>query len=186
MLSQSQISMVSELVSKLTNISNSKFKYTNKDVLDVPTISYDLRGKTAGTANITHNIVTFNKILIEENFQQFISDTIPHEVAHIVTSHFFGRQRRPHGDQWKYVMKHVYHVNPKRCHNLDTTNSISRHYQRYEYSCKCQTVHNLTKIRHNRIIKGTAGYHCKICNTYLKFTGNMMTPATLEAQKKDK
>ena len=38
----------------------------------------------------------------------------------------------------------------------------------FHYHCACDTGHNLTRIRHNRILRGIT-YKCKVCKTPIKY-----------------
>ena len=78
-----------------------------------PVISYNVRGTTAGKAFYTRWIVDFNPVLLAENVEEFLEDTVPHEVAHLATELIyphahrggFGTKRRPHGSEWKSIMR---------------------------------------------------------------------------------
>jgi SprT protein len=85
-------------------------------------ISFDLGGQTAGMAWWNSNgkfRIQFNPYLLEENFVDFINDTVPHEVAHLIANEFF-KEMWPkgcdHGSLWKFVMV-KFGKNPERCHN---------------------------------------------------------------------
>lgn len=71
---------------------------------------------TAGYAfYLPVNIVRFSAELMHEHTQNFIDDTIPHEVAHIVANNVFGA--KGHGAAWKRVMLAL-GVNPTRLHSM--------------------------------------------------------------------
>src|SRR3546814_13813805 len=46
----------------------------------MPSCSFDLRGTTAGKAHMAKYHVQLNSVLYQENIQDFLEDTIPHEV----------------------------------------------------------------------------------------------------------
>lgn len=99
MLTIDKKKQVQKLVESLIDLSNNTFVETeNKESLEYSTISYKLKGKTAGIAFSSRNLIKFNEVLITENFEQFINNIIPHEVAHIVADHFFNYQKHHHGN----------------------------------------------------------------------------------------
>lgn len=122
----------------------------------MPRIGYDLRGLTAANANATHWQLNFNYVLCTENWQDTITDTIPHEVAHLIDLGYlqkgvqrriiFGRSGRPrrekrsvHGDSWASVMRVFGIANPKRCHTYNVANALQRvvERKRFTYRCAC-------------------------------------------------
>lgn len=132
---------------------------------NLPKISFNQRGKTAGTAYLELWEIRLNPILLSENSDAFINEVIPHEYAHLLTFALFGRVQ-PHGKQWQMMMEQVMQLPAKRTHQFATENSQTRQYQRFTYECSCQT-HSLTSIRHNRLQSGKAEYHCRKCGALL-------------------
>ena len=133
--------------------------------MNYPTVSFRLRGKTAGTANYGKQEIRYNAVLLEENGDNFLGRTVPHEVAHLVTRQKYGNRASAHGYEWKSVMR-AFGLNPTRCHSYDVSNSTVKTVKRgFEYKCSCRT-YDLTVIRHKRIMKG-AKYTCRSCKTTL-------------------
>jgi SprT protein len=130
--------------------------------LSQPVISFKLTGRTAGKANYMKNLIKYNAILLEENGDDFLKRTVPHEVAHIVARNKSTYRIKPHGYEWKQVMKD-FGLGAKRCHSYDTTNSRAKRSvsKDFKYKCACKVYH-LTIIRHRRIQKG-AMYTCRTC-----------------------
>lgn len=87
-------------------------------ILRVPippiTVDFTLEGSTAGIAFGGHRI-SYNWNLLEDNEKLFLSETVPHEVAHIVVHHKYRdhvrnpqtgeKAIRDHGQTWKEVMR---------------------------------------------------------------------------------
>lgn len=185
MLTINQQNQVQSLVESLIDKCNSILVETeNKESLEYSTVSYNLKGKTAGIAIYGRNIIKLNKVLITENFEYFLADTIPHEVAHIVTAHFFGYQKRHHGKVWKFIMQNIFGIKASRCHDLDTSNSIGRNVKKFEYKCECQKQ-LISAIKHNKIIKGE-NHICIKCKSIVTFTGYQTDTKTIMAQHKNK
>ena len=120
-----------------------------------PNIRYDLRGTTAGTATYGTWTVNFNAVLLAENFEAMLADTVPHEMAHLITDQVYPEahrrtgemtrtrngvwrrsKRSPHGEEWKSVMR-VLGCEPSRTHSFDTTNARVRERTSYAYKCNC-------------------------------------------------
>jgi SprT protein len=138
-------------------------------ILALGEIRYDLQGTAAGMVMFPHNrqaIIRFNPLLLEHNRQDFISQTVAHEVAHLVARTLYGKSIRPHGREWQAVM-HFFGVEPQRCHDYATEHLSVRKMRRFPYVCGCQT-HQLSTIRHNRIQKGQ-DYCCRRCGEALRY-----------------
>nr|WP_239990380.1 SprT family zinc-dependent metalloprotease [Ignatzschineria cameli] len=132
-----------------------------------PKISFHLRGKSAGTAHLQRWELRFNPILLAENGQAFIDEVVPHEYAHLLVYALFG-DVSPHGPEWRMMMEEILEVSAHRTHQFSTENSRTREYRKFSYRCQCQT-HQLSTIRHNRLLRGEAQYHCKKCGSPLEF-----------------
>ncbi len=131
-------------------------------------IRFDLRGKTAGMVGFPPGrkpYIRYNPELLLHNREQFLSQTLPHEVAHLVARRIFGTNIRPHGHEWKQVME-FFGADPVRCHNYELRDSPTRKIRRFTYSCGCRQ-HQLTTIRHNRVLKGQT-YLCRQCGESLR------------------
>lgn len=137
-----------------------------------PTIGFDLSGTTAGKAYWTKNHVQLNAVLYVENVQDFLVNTIPHELAHLIARQVYGRAIKPHGKEWQSVMRSL-GVEPSRTHDYDVTNA--RTVTTYPYLCKCST-HAITKtrLRHARAGK----LRCNKCLAILRPAGVTETPRT--------
>jgi SprT protein len=83
--------------------------------LPYPEISFQLKGTYAGKAFGRRWLIKYNYPLLEENFEDFVNITVPHETAHLVEFKLFGKAG--HKDNWKRIMKDFGIQNPKRCHN---------------------------------------------------------------------
>lgn len=87
-------------------------------------VTYDLGGKTAGTAcreDSGRFHIQYNPMIMVENLQEFLNDTVPHEVAHLIADEFF-KEMWPkgvdHSSLWKFVMI-KFGKNPQRCHDYE-------------------------------------------------------------------
>lgn len=134
--------------------------------LPYPTLRFDLRGMTAGQAYSGRNLIRLNPLLLHENGEAFLQQTVPHEVAHLVADKLFGPGIRPHGREWQSVMA-VLDASSERCHRFDTSRAAAYRQRRFSYACGCTRLHELSATRHNRIQRGAA-YLCRRCGKKLR------------------
>lgn len=134
--------------------------------LKMPGIRYTLRGKTAGRAWPQKWEISLNPRLAELNGDRFVMETVTHEIAHLI-AHRLNPKDRPHGCTWEAVMLAL-GQNPKRLHDYDVSGiaGIRRPQPRYAYACDCRG-HQITAIRHNRILRG-AQYRCMYCRGIIR------------------
>ena len=86
----------------LVNELNEKAKQIWGRELKPISIEYKEKGKVAGLAQYQKNNVSFNWQLLENNFDFFIKDTCPHEVAHLICNQIY-RKQIGHGIEWKLL-----------------------------------------------------------------------------------
>lgn len=127
-----------------------------------PKILFNKRGTAAGTAYYYENEIRFNMVMLIENMEEFVRQTVVHEICHILDYQLFGETSH-HGRNWQDLMIH-FGLQPKRCHSY-STDSV-RSYGGL-YMCDCQE-YKLSKIRHNKQKSGKASYHCKKCGEPLE------------------
>ena len=131
--------------------------------LNQPEIAFNQRGKIAGAALLTKNLVRYNPKLLQENQQVFFDEVIPHEICHIAIFQLFGKVQ-PHGKEWKTLMQQVFNLEGKATHRLDVTSVQG---QIFNYQCQC-SQHQLTIRRHNKAQKGSQ-YICRSCGSQLLY-----------------
>jgi len=135
-------------------------------------IDFSLRGRCAGQAIVERKGATCLRInlqLLRENRDDYLSQTIPHEVSHLVVNWQARKKRlkpRPHGIEWQSVMRDCFGLEAKRCHSYQTTPArvVPRPFL---YACRCRE-HLLTSIMHNKIGLSYQAL-CKACRTPLQF-----------------
>ncbi|WP_235972348.1 SprT family zinc-dependent metalloprotease [Spirabiliibacterium falconis] len=141
------------------NLAEAKFNRT----FTMPSVSYNVRGLKAGVAYLNENEIRLNRTLLEQNPDDFIRETVPHELAHLIVHQHYRRRVKPHGKEWQFVMKEVFGLPPNVCHEYDTSavrgNTVA-------YKCDCQT-HQLSMRQHNRIKQQSAVYRCRKCKAAL-------------------
>ena len=134
-----------------------------------PQVSLKLRGQKAGVAHLHENLLRFNPQLYRENIDDFLRQTVAHEVAHLVAHQVFGDSIQPHGEEWQLIMRGVYELPPNRCHSYAITR---RSMPRYIYRCPCTTEFPFSAQRHGLVRKGRR-YLCRRCRQTLVFSGEM-------------
>lgn len=132
-----------------------------------PEVSFKLRGQKAGVAHLDENKLRFNPQLYRENQEDFLRQTVAHEVAHLVAHQLFGPRIQPHGEEWQLIMRGVYELPPNRCHNYEVKR---RKVTRYLYRCACPDGHPFSAQRHALVARGRR-YYCRRCRVTLVFTG---------------
>jgi SprT protein len=157
-----------EISEKVENCFVAAEQFFNKSFIRPQSIIFKRNGTTAGWSNYTKKALMFQLDLAEHNSEDFINQVVPHEVAHYVQRAVFGYGSavKPHGKEWKHIMRAVYKLQPDRCHSYDTsvTKTKKRSVLRFSYACKCRT-HQITSVKHNRILSGKANYVCNDCKT---------------------
>ncbi|MCQ9425069.1 SprT family zinc-dependent metalloprotease [Pseudomonas sp. LJDD11] len=133
-----------------------------------PLVSFKLRGQKAGVAHLQENLLRFNPKLYQENHEDFLRQTVPHEVAHLIAHQLFGSKIQPHGEEWQLIMRGVYELPPNRCHTYAVER---RQVTRYIYRCPCpQSDFAFTAQRHRMVVQGRR-YLCRRCRQTLVFSG---------------
>ncbi|HWJ06018.1 MAG TPA: SprT-like domain-containing protein [Steroidobacteraceae bacterium] len=151
-----------------------------------PKVSCNLfsRRRAAGLAFGNEHRIALNEVLLRENPDAMLRDTVAHEFAHIVVWWRYLEDRKldpatappsAHGAEWQAVMRDLFAVEPKRCHRFDTSNTGARIQRRWEYRCRCQS-HLLTTSKHKRAQSG-ASYVCQDCKTELA-AAHVYSPTT--------
>lgn len=149
--------------------------FDRKFVLD--SVSFNLRGRSAGQFRVKQAVsrqvlrktkrvkeIRLNALLLERYGEDFIRDTVGHEVAHFVVFELYSKRVRPHGKEWQAVMINVLNQSPSVTHQYETV--PARKLPRYRYVCSCDSkVHELSIIRHKKVLSRKAKYHCKDCRT---------------------
>ncbi|MFV1983902.1 MAG: SprT-like domain-containing protein [Thiohalomonadales bacterium] len=142
-------------------------RYYDRQFVEIPVL-FDLTGRASGMYCIKarKKYIRFNPWLFAKYYDDSLSDTIPHEVAHYISDELYGlRNIRPHGAEWKSVML-LFGVKAKATGNYDLSGIPTRQHKRIDYHCACDTYQFTTK-RHNQVLRGTASYACRKCGEML-------------------
>ena len=139
----------------------------------IPAVLYDVKGCVAGYyTGPARNSIRINPILFQENQEDYLQNTIPHEIGHLVTDHIcINFRHKPHGPEWKSVMVQL-GLPPIVCHNYDTSSVASRprQTQKFTYECSCGPIHKIGKNKHTKVLKGQIR-RCLRCHEQIRYTG---------------
>lgn len=132
-------------------------------------VRFDLRGQSAGQLRRYDDgrlVIRYNLPMALLQPQAFEQETVPHEVAHLVTWLCHGRRAKPHGTEWQTVMRFFGVDQPSRCHSFNPATTSTRQQRRWRYQCDCQE-HELSSVRHKRASRGQV-YVCRKCQAELR------------------
>lgn len=135
-----------------------------------PVVRLDLRGQKAGVAYLQRNLLRFNAQLYRENQADFLQQTVPHEVAHLLAQALYGSHIRPHGREWQGLMTGLFGLPARRCHDYQVAQRRGR---RYLYRCACPEGIAFTAQRHALVRRGRR-YACRRCGSSLHFSGQQL------------
>lgn len=137
--------------------------------LEAPEIRFDIKGAAWGcfVRHGKRRWIRYNPSLFCRYYTEGLNETVPHEVAHYAVDVLFPKNRcKPHGAEWKAVMRRFGIENPRATGDYDISGLDVRRQHRYDYSCRCRQ-HQLTSTRHYRILRGKQ-YLCRGCGEVLK------------------
>lgn len=181
---------IAECISKIEQHYNVK--------LHRPKVSFQRKGTIAAVANSHNWIVDFNPILLNENVEEFIASTVPHEVAHLACDVIYPEanvqgRRGAHGSRWQELMR-LLGVEPKTRHNYDvSTSKCQRKSTKYRYTCTCCNKNiDVGPRRHATLQANPKAFWHTVCGVQsdLIYTGPIVTQPpksdTRKVQVKDK
>lgn len=129
-------------------------------------VAFDLTGRAAGMYRVRRGkrVIRYNPYIFAKYFENNLTVTVPHEVAHYATDCMYGlRNIRPHGEEWKTVMRSL-GAEVRVTAAYDLSGVPVRRQRRFSYQCECRT-HQLSACRHNRIQRGQSSYLCRHCGS---------------------
>ncbi len=133
-----------------------------------PEVSFKLRGQKAGVAHLHDNLLRFNPQLYQANQDDFLRQTVPHEVAHLIAHQLFGASIQAHGQEWQLIMRGVYELPPHRCHSYAVERRVA---MRYIYRCPCPDSDFAFSAQRHTLVRKGRRYVCKRCRQVLTYSG---------------
>jgi SprT protein len=135
--------------------------------LRVPSWDARARGALAGKAHLQRWHLQFNASLLRANQEHFLLQTVGHEVAHLVVWARTRMRVKPHGAEWKAVMR-VFGLETRATHDYDVS-MLRRARSPFVYRCGCPGDIHLGSLRHKRVARGVT-YFCRRCHTPIAFS----------------
>lgn len=130
-------------------------------------LSFDIKGGIAGQAHLNvrrEYRVRLNSLLLHDNFDEMLNQTLPHEMAHIIAFDKHGDVG--HGNIWKNVMRGM-GLRPDRTHRYNMS-KVRKH----TLYCNCRTHHVSTRM-YNLVAKGQHR-KCMACHTAVRTTEKVL------------
>jgi SprT protein len=152
---------IQEGINKASEHFGRKFKF--------PTLSYDVKGKTAGYATYQKNHIRLNAQLLMENKEKFIARTVPHELGHLITWEVYKddpsfrsyKRIAHHGSHWKRVCRIIGMDDVTRTHSYDVSKSTARKNKQYVWQCNnCGDLMSVSKSKHTKMQSGHYHHKC--------------------------
>lgn len=142
-------------------------------------VSFRLRGRAAGQWRLRQGqeSLHFNERLFAADPGQHLPDTVAHEVAHSVVYRCHGRGKRPHGPEWRAVMKHL-GFEPRVTHET-SPEMLAQLLNHHLYHCACRS-HALGPRQHQQVHHGKRDYRCRLCGERLTRADQTRGPAAQE------
>jgi len=133
-------------------------------------VRFDLSGKSSGMFVVRQGKahIRYNEIIFSSYFEDSITNTVAHEVAHyVVYSMHKWKRVKPHGAEWKSVMA-MFGVPADVTSKYDISLLPLKQQRRHGYVCDCMS-HQLSTTRHNKVQNKKTVYHCKKCMQPLRY-----------------
>jgi len=153
-----------------------KFSKDKWDIDVKVNISYSLNSsKTVGCYIYDTRTINLNLDLLNEYKELYISETVVHEFCHALVHNKFPNHRNgyrkvmPHGKEFKAFSSWFGLEGKATTSSYKDSKTIKPKRKRvtFKYSCGCKT-HELSSIRHNRVLNKGVKYYCTQCNNSLK------------------
>lgn len=149
-------------------------KINTKHNINMPTVHvrYDINsGRLGGEARLYENTVRVNPVFLNAHTEEYINQTIPHEVAHLGVHQVYrvgrGQVVDAHGHQWKNMMVNVLGIPADRCHSMTVPEGVrvGKPKPKYNYTCSgCNAVVVVGPKHHAKIQAGHHMWH-KSCGS---------------------
>lgn len=134
-------------------------------------IVYKTKSVAAGKAHVTFShrfgfrpemtecCININPVLLNENIEYVVNQTVPHEVAHVVAYSVYSNAIRGHGIEWSNIMR-LFGCEPNRCHqlNVSSINQI-RNRKNYTVNCTCGKLLEISSNRATKMKNGKSYFH---------------------------
>lgn len=104
-----------------TELANSKLGLA----MALPRVRFNLTGTTGGKACYQAHTLELHNTFLRENPDDYLINTVGHEIAHLAAGRKFGLGIKPHGSEWTSVCWYL-GIPATRCHKYDLANIPTR------------------------------------------------------------
>jgi SprT protein len=157
-------------------------KFYNTTFPRATEVIFKRNGTCGGYCRFNHTktirIFMFQLDFAEAYPEDYIENTVPHEVAHYIQFMVYGfsyQGIKVHGKEWKYIMRNVFKVEPTRTHDYSLSVTKTRNTRIFVYGgCGCGKTYQLTYAKHKKAqlyvdLRGCHIYNCSLCKNPVKF-----------------
>lgn len=137
-----------------------------RDQLQRPVISYFRNSPTAGRARGKRHL-ELNQDLLEQDQDETLMETLPHELAHLLVHQTCDYPTKPHGREWQYFME-LLGCDTTVCHRMEQPDLVRKKQHRHAYECSCM-IHKVSSTKHNQMLFKGRGRKCTRCGSELVF-----------------
>ena len=132
--------------------------------LPMPKLDFSLRGSCAGKAFYREWMLKFNLDYMNNYWDDMISNTAPHEVAHLVSFKIYGLRGVGHGIEWQNVAQNL-GCSARRCHSYEVISAKKT--RKFIYDCNCLNGCQVGLNIHRKIQSGLGIRICSNCSQHL-------------------
>jgi SprT protein len=128
-----------------------------------PHVAYNINSARLGGQAIGTRQIRLNPVFLNTYTDHYITQTIGHEMAHILVKQLHVRFVQPHGSEWKHVMR-VLGIPANRCHSYEVPEGIQvgKRVNMHPYKCShCEANIEVGAKVHNKIQRGANYWHRK-------------------------
>lgn len=132
----------------------------------MPHIGAENMGKTLGKFYHYSNRITYNPGMFNVMFDHMHSNTVPHEVAHLVVAKLYPNAKQAHGPEFRSVAARLGCTDTKAKAQLSQAGveSFIESGKYVPYNCGCKDTKIMTRIQAAKMRAGRSMYTCKSCN----------------------
>jgi predicted SprT family Zn-dependent metalloprotease len=133
--------------------------------------------RIAGSANSKTLVVTINPEHARINLAECLTNTIPHEIAHIVQFIVYPNAKQAHGKEWRRICLYL-GGDGRRCYNIEDYAGLqvkTRKVKRWVYTRADGDTVRLTKSQHEKFQLGRISVRSRTTHNnflYTDFTGD--------------
>lgn len=118
-----------------------------------------------GFATYHTNAIELSGPLFQRATDEQRTETIIHEVCHLISYHKFGSIGRGHKDLWKQQMRICGYANPQRCHNVNADDLVRGGGYKLYFCTGCNKDIKIGPVVFKRIQTKQRSYFCIKCKT---------------------